>query len=132
MKQALASLGIQAVQALSPIFLVLLGLLTKKIHDLIAAKVKNEKVAGILHRLDDAASTAVAETEQTVISKLDPNKPLGDNAATAKQAAMDSLKTHLGAQGIAELKTILGLDDAGAEKVMSSRVEAKVHAINHA
>jgi hypothetical protein len=126
MSQRLAAFVVQTMQILSPLLLLGLALIGKKLHDLIAAKVKNEKLNGILNRLDDAAVTAVAEIEQTVVSKLDPTKPLGETAAIAKQAALDSLKTHLGAQGIAELKTVMGLDDAGVEKVLSARVEAEV------
>ncbi len=39
---------------------------------------------------------------------------------------MESMKTHLGAKGVAELKTVLGVTDVAA--VLSSRIENAVGA----
>jgi hypothetical protein len=43
------------------------------------------------------------------------------------QAAIDSVKSHLGMKGIAELAKILGLEGGAVEKLLSTRVEAAVH-----
>lgn len=131
MKEQLGSIGITALQVLAPVFLALLGLLAKKAHDLIAAKVKNETVKGILDRLDDTALTVVQEVEQTVVSKLDPTKPLPDNGAAAKAAAIASLKTHLGQKGLDEIKTVLGVGDSALEQIIVSYIESKVHVVNN-
>ena len=132
MKEQLGSLGIMALKVLAPIFLALLGLLAAKLHDYIVAKVKNEKLQGLLSRLEQAALTAVTEVEQAVVSKLDPNIPLGENAKVAKDAALASLKTHMGPTGLNELKAILGVDDKAVDQILSSHIESKVHFVGEA
>jgi hypothetical protein len=129
MKEQLASIGITALQVLSPVFIALLGLVAKKLHDLIAARVRNEKLNGILTRLNDTAWTVVTEVEQTIVSKLDPKNPAVGLAA-AKAAALANLKTHLGRRGLDELKRILGIADTDLETVLVSYIESKVHAVN--
>ena len=126
----LAALGIQIVQELSPLIIVGLGLLGKKIHDLIAAKTKNEVLRGLLDRLDDAATAAVAEVEQTVVSKWDPTKSTAENAIMAKEAAIDLVESHLGALGLAQLQHALRLSTEGVDTVIATRVEAKVQALH--
>jgi len=132
MKDQLSSLGVSALQILAPVFLALLGVLAAKIHSLIAAKVKNEKVKGILDRLDDAALTVVQSVEQSVIPKLDPTKTAAENGAVAKAAAIAELKTHLGEKGIAEAKQVLGVGDSALEQIISSYIESKVHEVSSA
>lgn len=130
MKAQLGSLAITAVQALAPVLMALVGLLALKLHQYIAAKVKNTMVQGILTRLNDTAMTVVQEVEQTVVSKLDPTKPLADNGKAAKDAAVASLKTHLGQKGLDEVKQVLGIGDTDLEKVIVSIIESKVHVVN--
>jgi hypothetical protein len=131
-KEQLSSIFITALQALGPVIAALLGLVALKLHALIDTRVKNEKVQGILDRLDDAALTVVQEVEQTVVSKLDPNKPLPDNGKAAKDAAIASLKTHLGQKGVDEAKKILGVGDSALEQILVSYIESKVHLVNQA
>jgi hypothetical protein len=132
MKAQLASIGVTALQMLSPVLVALMALATKKLHTWIDSKIKNEQVRGILDRLDDTAMTVVQEVEQTVVSKLDPSQPLGTNAVNAKNAAIASLKTHLGQKGLDEAKQVLGIGDSDLEKVIVSFIEAKVHVVNQA
>ncbi len=89
---------------------------------------KNAKVQGMLVRLDDAATTAVNDLEQSAVKALKAASPDGKltqaTAAAVKDAALESLKAHLGPKGVEELKRILGVSDVTA--VLSSRVEAAV------
>ena len=132
MKDQLGSLGIMSLKILAPVFLALLGLLAAKLLNYITAKVKNEKLGGLLCRLEQAAMTAVTEVEQAIVSKLDPNVPLGENAKIAKDAALASLKTHMGPVDLNSLKTILGVDDAAIDLILSSHIESKVHFVGEA
>jgi hypothetical protein len=108
------------------VFAPLLAMLVKELHALFAAKVKNERLRGVLDRLDDAAGVVVASVEQTVVSKLDPKQPLGANGRAARDAAIAELKTHLGARGIDEAKEVLGIGDSDLEKILVSYIESKV------
>lgn len=110
------------------IVLPILTLLGKKLHDWIDAKVKNEKVRGVLNRLDDAAVKVVQDVAQRGVGALDVSKSAKFNAGAAKAAAMESLKTHLGGDaGAAELKKVLGLpDDKAVADVMSTAIESSV------
>lgn len=130
MRQQIDSIALTALLGLAPLLLVLLGSLATRLHALINAKVKNTTLSGILNRLDDAALVAVQSVEQTVVSKLDPSKPLGDNAAAAKAAAITELKTHLGQKGLDEIKSVLGIDDTSLDQVLVSYIESKVHVVN--
>lgn len=132
MRQQLDTLAITAVQLLAPLLVALLGMLALRLRAYVNAKVKNTTLQGILGRLDDAALLAVQEVEQTVVKRLDPTKPFADNAAAAKAAALDSLKTHLGQKGLDEAKGVLGLGQADLEKLLAGYVESKVHVVNQA
>lgn len=93
-------------------------------------RAKNERVKGILLRLNDAAGTAVAEIEQSAVKALKAASPDGKltaaTAAAVKDAAITSLKGHLGPKGVEELKTVLGVSDV--EAALNSRIESAVAA----
>lgn len=130
MKEQLASAMTSIVQVMLPVLLGLLGWVGVKVHAWLTTNVKNEKLRGILDRLYEAAATVVKEVEQAVVSKLDPNVSPAQNAETARQAALTSLKTHLGPTGLAELKAILGLEDVPLEQLLLSYIEAAVKTMN--
>jgi hypothetical protein len=130
MKDQIASVGIAAAQALAPVFILLLGLVAKRLHDLISTKVNNERLAGILSRLNDTAWIAINQVANTMASKLDPANP-AKGLEDAKAAALDVLKTHLGQRGLDEIKSVLGLNGADLEKVLVSYIEARVHVVNN-
>jgi len=92
----------------------------------IKAKVKNESVAGVLERLSTLAFSVVTEIQQTIVSGL------GDQATTeelqkARDQAIATLKSHLGAKGMKELMTVLGLADAAVNKLLVTFIESAVH-----
>ena len=124
-------LGLKVLQILSPILLAALTWVAAKAAQYIQAKVKNEYLRGVLVRLDDAVLTVVREVQQVTVEAIKSGSADGkltpDERARVKQAAIDSVKSHLGMKGIAELAKILGLEGGAVEKLLSTRVEAAVH-----
>ena len=124
-------LGLKVLQVLSPILLAALTWVAAKVAQYIQAKVKNEYLRGVLVRLDDAVLAAVREVQQVTVEAIKSasadGKLTAEERARVKQAAIDSVKSHLGMKGIAELAKILGLESGAVEKLLSPRVEAAVH-----
>ena len=125
------SLGWKLVEVLSPVLVAGLSWLSVKAAQLISAKVKNEYLRGVLVRIDDAVLVAVREVEQVTVDALKEANADGqltaEERAKVKQAALDTVKSHLGLKGLAELAKVLGLEGGAIEKLLSSRVEAAVH-----
>ena len=121
----------RAVEALSPLFLAALSWLSLRVAALINAKVHNERLHGILARLDDAVLMAVREVEQVYVSALKTGDADGnltaDERRQAKDAAIDAARSYLGERGLAELCKVLGLSYDDATRVVSARVEAAVY-----
>ncbi len=124
-------LGLKVLQVLSPILLAALTWVAAKIAQYIQAKVKNEYLRGVLVRLDDAVLAAVREVQQVTVEAIKSasadGKLTAEERARVKQAAIDSVKSHLGTKGLGELAKILGLEGGAVEKLLSTRVEAAVH-----
>ncbi len=95
----------------------------------IATHVSNKRIAGVIDRLAQLAFTVVQEVQQTVVSKL---KASGDAAApeqlaAARDQAIATLKSHLGAKGLLEIKQAMQLtDDTAVEKLITSFIESAV------
>jgi hypothetical protein len=93
------------------------------------SKTTNERAAGVLYRLGQLAMAVVQETEQTVIAKL------GDKAdetalLAARDAALMSLKSHLGDKGLKEMETVFGLENQDAViKMLITFIEQAVHTL---
>ncbi len=130
------TVGWKVFQLLSPVLLAGLSWLSVKAAQLISAKVKNEYLKGVMVRLDDAVFAAVREVQQVTVDSLKAASADGqltpDERAKVKQAAIDTIKSHLGAKGIAEVANILGLENGAIEKLLSTRVEAAVHDLKSA
>lgn len=130
------TIGWKVFQLLSPVLLAGLSWLSVKAAQLISANVKNEYLRGVLVRLDDAVVAAVREVQQVTVDALKAASADGqltpDERAKVKQAAIDSVKSHLGTKGIGEIASILGLEDGAIDKLLSTRVEAAVHDLKSA
>jgi len=125
MKEQLAVLGVEALKALSPVILALIGWIGVRLNQWIAAKVKNEQMAGMLYRLNEVAVDAVKEVQQTFVNSLE--KPTKEDLAKAKEMAMASIKTRLGARGVADMKKVIGLQTPeDVEKMLQGLLEARV------
>ncbi len=129
-------LGLKIFEALSPLLLAALTWAAAKLAQYIQAKVKSEYLRGVLVRLDDAVLAAVREVQQVTVEAIKAASADGkltpEERAKVKQAAIDSVKSHLGTKGLAELAKILGLEGGAIEKLLSTRVEAAVHDLKQA
>jgi hypothetical protein len=112
-----------------PVVTAALGWASLKVPAWITAHVKNTKIAGILTRLEQLAFVVAQECEQTIVSKLGPN-PTVEQLKAARDAALATLKSHLGAQGLQEIETVLGLqDDSAVVNLLISFIESSVHSL---
>ena len=125
-----AHLG-NTIHALSPLLLAALSWLSLRIAALISAKVKNERLHGILSRLDDAVVAAVREVEQVYVSMLKTASQDGsltlEERRNAKDAALQAARTYLGPRGLAELGKVLGMNEDDVDRVIGTRVESAVY-----
>ncbi|HEX7018742.1 MAG TPA: hypothetical protein VF159_01935 [Gemmatimonadaceae bacterium] len=94
----------------------------------IATKVTNQRAAGILERLAQLAFTVVQEVQQTVVSSLDKAAPdRTKQLEAARDQAIATLKSHLGAKGLSEIQDALKLaDDTAVEQLIKSFIESAV------
>jgi hypothetical protein len=93
------------------------------------SKTTNERAAGILERLGTLAMAVVQETEQTIVAGLG-DKATPDELRKARDAALASLKSHLGDKGLKELETVFGLQDQDAViKMLITFIEQAVHTL---
>lgn len=112
---------------LGPVLLIVLGWAMLKVKDLVAAKIGNEAVKGILTRLADAVETAVKATYQAFVSPLKSGGSFSDaDKAIAKEMALAEIKSHLGEKGMKELMAILGWSQDQADQNLKSKIEAQV------
>jgi hypothetical protein len=128
--------GLKAFEALSPLLLAALTWAVAKLAQYIQAKVQSEYLRGALVRLDDAVLASVREVQQvtvdTIKSASADGKLTPDERAKVKQAAIDTIKSHLGMKGIGELAKVLGLENGAIDRLLSTRVEAAVHDLKQA
>lgn len=121
-----------AVQNLLPVALTAAAGVTTWIgvwlKNLIKAKVKNAQLAGILSRLDDHVTAAVLEGEQAVRPTLESVEKTGtlspSDALQLKGDVLATIKAHLGAAGLTELKDVLGIQDV--DSFLRTKLEAGV------
>jgi hypothetical protein len=95
----------------------------------ITAHIKNAKIAGIMTRLEQLAMSVVQEMDQTVIQSLG-NNPTVEQLKAARDAALATLKSHLGTNGIQEIEQVLGLENEDAViKLLITFIESNVHSL---
>lgn len=127
------------VNALAPLVLALLGWLLTTLAMYVrqrTAAMKNQYLAGVLERLDDAVETAVREASQTLVDDMRKAAADGtiskDEAREARDHALGKLKAYMGPKGVAELGRVMALDASGIDSYLAGKVEAKVHALKGA
>lgn len=124
------------VNALAPLVLALLGWLLTTLAMYVrqrTAAMKNQYLAGVLERLDDAVETAVREASQTLVDDMRKAAADGtiskDEAREARDHALGKLKAYMGPKGVAELGRVMALDVGGIDSYLAGKVEAKVNAL---
>lgn len=103
----------------------------KVFFDWLAAKAKNERVAGVIGRLEGAALKAVKDVSATVAADIEragqDGKFTPEERAGLKDAAVLKLKGYLGSVGTADVAKVLGYaspEELGA--ALATEVEAAV------
>lgn len=113
-----------------PLVVAAFGYLGRLLSVYIDKRIKNQALANVLIRVNDAVVTAVKCTEQQVVKKLKDASADGvitdDEKKEIKLAAFGSIVKYLGEQGIEEAKKVFNLDDAGVHKMLNDKVEAAV------
>lgn len=122
-------LGLQAVQVASPVVLALLGWVGVTFRAWLLAKTKSETLA----RLSDLAFSVAGELEQTTVSAIREANKDGKiteaEKAKIQEAALDTLKSHIGAKGLAEIKTVFGFGPHAVDGFLITLIESGVGAL---
>jgi hypothetical protein len=123
-------------ELLTPVSLVGLTWLSVKAAQLADVKVKHEHVARALLLIDSSVFAAAREVQHALVDGFKAASPGGkltlDQGAQAKQAALDSVKAQLGAQGLVDIAAALGHDSRGVDRILEIRIEAAVHQLKRA
>jgi hypothetical protein len=118
-------------ELLSPVALAGLIWLSVKAAQLFAARIKSEHLTRVLLLVDNVVLAAAREVQQVLVDKLKAASPNGsltpEQGTQAKQAALDSAKSQLGAQGLADLAATFGLEPGAVDRMLGTRIEAAVH-----
>jgi hypothetical protein len=126
-------IGIEVFKVLSPVLMAVVTWVGAKLAQLLGARVKNEYLRGVLVRLDDTVVSVVREVNQVTVETIKSasvNGRLPPGARDAiKNAAINSVKAHLGIRGLSELGRVLGLDGSAVDRLIGTRIEATVHSI---
>jgi len=129
-------IALKILEILSPVLLAALTWAAAKLAQLIRAKVRSEYLRQVLVRLDEAVYTAVKDLQQSVVEEIKAasadGKITDEEKKRIKERALASVRSHLGAKGLSEVGTILGLDAGALDGFLSSKVEAAVHDLRRA
>lgn len=127
----MTEIGLAVFKALSPVLLAAFTWVAARLGQWINARVRNEYLRGVLVRLDDAVLAVVREVHQVTVEALKAATVNGKLPPAAresvKQAALNTIKSYLGARGIAELARVLGLSSEGVDRLIGTKIEAAVH-----
>jgi hypothetical protein len=106
---------------------LVLAWVSPKFREWIKAKIANEKVEGILLRLEGFVEKVVVELDQTIVDQLKKDgKWNAEEAAKVKALALEKVKSYLGEAGVKEAMAILGLTSPLLEQLLITLIEAAV------
>lgn len=126
MNETLAAFGIVALKVILPLLGGVLTWAGVHLQALIKTRVKNERVQGVLSRLETVTEASVKEVEQTFLSELRTVTPA--DLEKAKATAIAKIRSHIGPRGVEELKTVMGYDDhSDVDRLIVTTLEATVH-----
>jgi hypothetical protein len=124
-----------ALDALWPLFVALLSFASFRVAQFVAAKTKNQALAGILTRANEAVFSAVSDVAQTYVDDLKrgaaDGKLTDEERDEAKRKALGKAKRLLGSDGMKLLAKVLGFKTAGqADEFLSAKIEDAVRSSN--
>lgn len=91
---------------------------------IVKAKLESDRGNAVIDRVANAARVAVLATHQQFVSHVKNGQLSGDQRSDALRMALSHLRVELGKAGLAELRAILGGDDALVEGFLTKHVEA--------
>lgn len=129
--------GWDLYQMLSPIVVIIIGMVSMFLTKLIHQKTQNAILAGILGRLNETVWDEVRAAEQVTVKGIKAAKEPSSDGGPAvtkteglqiKRAVMERIKQNMGMSGLEKLGKILGLDSSGVTYLIESKIEAALFA----
>jgi hypothetical protein len=124
-------LALMALQLVAPLLAGAITWALAKLAAHIQASIQNQYLQGVLLRIDHAVVTVVKDLQRTVVDQIKAasadGKITADERRRIKNAALDLVKSYLGAKGLRVLGDVLGLSGGALDDFLSSRIEAAVH-----
>ncbi|SRR6266700_3146727 len=128
-------LALSALDVTTPLLVAAFTWVATRLSRLITARIRNERLRGVLLRLDDVVLAVVKETFQVTVEALraaSANGKLPPGAAdVVKRAAVAAVKAQLGPIALAEVATALDLSPDALDHLLSTKVEAAVYTVKH-
>jgi len=130
MQDTIETIGMLAIKGfIMPVIGLFLAWASTKLPAWITTHIKNQREAAILNKLATLSLTVVQEVDQTVVSNLG-NKVTKASLSAARDQALETLKSHLGPQGLQEIEQVFGLENQDAViKMLVSFIEQGVHSL---
>lgn len=127
------------ILALGPIGLWLIKHFGEKATDsfgnYLEAKTENNYLGEFIKRIDDSALRVVKSVYMSYvenIKKTEGRSLTPEEQEQAKSAALEKLKSYLGAAGLQEISTLLGLSSSQQDAYLNDEIEAAVYTLKHA
>lgn len=118
------------LSAILPALFAGIAWLGMRLEAYIRARTKNDYAEGVLVRFQHLLFAVVKELSQTVVDQYkkasEDGKLTSEEKATIKRTAVATLKSYLGATGLAELGKVLGMDGGALDDYLGTAVEAAV------
>lgn len=129
----LSEVALKSLAALSPALVGALSWLSIKGANWIAAKTTNEYMKGVYVRLNETVMSAVREADQVFVAEMKEasvdGKITPEERVQIKTKVINTVKSHFGMKGLAELSKIFGLSGSEVDKFLSTKVEAAVQVV---
>ncbi len=125
----------QVLAVVGPLIVTAIGTLGTwliwTLKNFVDAKVHDARFHCATEKIAVLTSNAMAEAEQTVISKIRGTNKWNDDAKKAvKDSVVGVVKRHLGSRGLKELKGCLGHNEAGVEALIRTQIESGLAKLN--
>jgi len=124
--------------ACGPIFLLLLKFFGTKLMDMLGnwlqVKTKSETFGHFVRRIDDVAFKVVKTVYNTyvqAIQKKEGRKLTAEEKKTAKELAVNKLKSYLGPTGLKELLETWEMSDQEGDAYLEDHIEAALYDAKH-